>query len=155
VLNRPPRTRRNFFEVIDVADVEVFKSLKYFANKNLTFLRKTGNKAYDEINGVASIYVSVPDSITTYNFSAVSMNDCYGLGLSCKATSLKVFKEFFIQLTLPFQCKRTEVVTLNILVFSYLPKKQSVTLSVARNDLEFSVINPADSGWRSMNLKTY
>jgi Alpha-2-macroglobulin family len=89
----------------------------------------------------------VPDSITTFDFSAVSMNDCFGLGLSDKVTSLKVFQDFFIQLTLPYQCKRTEVVTLNIIVFSYLLKSQQVTLSVARNDQEFTVLKPADSGW--------
>lgn len=75
------------------------------------------------------------------------MNDVHGLGLTDKVTSLKVFQDFFIQLILPYQCKRTEVVTLNIIVFSYLLKNQQVTLSVARNDKEFTVLKPAESGW--------
>lgn len=89
----------------------------------------------------------MPDSITTYDFSAVSMNDCYGLGLSDKVTSVRVFQDFFIQLTLPPRCKRTEVAVLNIVVNSYLATSQNVTISVARNDLDFTVLRQEESGW--------
>jgi Alpha-2-macroglobulin family len=80
------------------------------------------------------------------------MNDRNGLGLSDKSTSLRVFQDFFIQLTLPYQCKRTETVTLNIIIFSFLPNNQSVTVSVARKDTEFTVVNPAFNGWNGKHL---
>lgn len=73
------------------------------------------------------------------------MNNFYGLGMSETAASVKVFKDFFIKLTLPYEVKRNEVVTLNILLISYLSFSQDVTVSVARNDAEFTVL---DDEWR-------
>jgi Alpha-2-macroglobulin family len=106
----------------------------------------------DPLIGEASIAVKAPESITTFEFAAVSMNDRNGLGLTGTFTSLKVFQDFFIQLTLPYQCKRTETVTLNIIIFSFLPNTQSVTVSVARKDTEFTVVNPAFNGWNGKFL---
>lgn len=104
---------------------------------------------FDPVNAEATAFVSFPDSITTYEFSAVSMNEHYGLGITDKITSLKIFKDFFIQLTLPHHCKRTEVVYVDIAVVSNLDQAQSVTLSFARNDVEFTVLKPDDNGWTS------
>jgi Alpha-2-macroglobulin family len=80
------------------------------------------------------------------------MNDCNGLGLTEKFTTLKVFQDFFIQMTLPYQCKRTETVTLNTIIFSFLPNNQFVTVSVAKKDTEFTFVNPAFNGWNGKHL---
>jgi hypothetical protein len=82
------------------------------------------------------------------------MNNVHGLGLTDEFTTLKVFQNFFIQLKLPNHCKRTEIVTLPIDINSHLPSNQSVTLSVARNDAEFTAVKPSADGWSS-KLKAY
>lgn len=82
------------------------------------------------------------------------MNDHYGLGLTETPGSVKVFKDFFIKLSVPFEVKRNEVVTLNILLFSFLSSSKNITLSVTRNDAEFSALDPERSinGWKRKNF---
>ena len=128
--------------------------LFYFRFKllNLVFCRRFANGTYDQINAEALVSVRVPDSVTTFDFTAVAMNNIHGMGITDGPTSLKVFKNFFIQMTLPYNCKRTEVVILDINVFSYLDVNQTVTLSVRRNDIEFTVLEPSFDGWKSKNL---
>ena len=103
----------------------------------------------DATNAEAFVSIRVPDSITTFDFTAVAMNNIHGMGITDGPTSLKVFKNFFIQMTLPYNCKRSELVILDINVFSYLDVNQTVTLSVDRNDKEFSVLKPSLDGWKS------
>lgn len=126
----------------------IFKKVLFDLKLNI-ISRKLGKNVFDPINAEATVFVPVPESITTYDFSAVSMNECYGLGMSEKVTSLKIFQDFFILLTLPHHCKRTEVVYIDIGVFSYLDRNQSVTISVTRNDKEFTVLKPEFDGWTS------
>jgi hypothetical protein len=120
----------------------------FFNTHNHDSSRNLGNIT-DPINAEANVLITAPDSITSFHLTAVSMNDVYGLGLTEKFTTLKVFQDFFIVMTLPHHCKRTEIVTLPIRIFSYLPSDQSVTLSVARNDAEFTVMKPSVEGWTS------
>jgi Alpha-2-macroglobulin family len=75
------------------------------------------------------------------------MNDIQGLGMTRESSSLKVFLDVFILLTMPDQCRRNEVVYLNIDVFSHLKKNQSVALSFQRNGGEFEVLKSAYDGW--------
>jgi CD109 antigen len=104
---------------------------------------------FDEKVGEASTTFKMPESITTFEFFGVSMNDRYGLGLSEKPASVRVFQDFFIQLSLPYSCKRSEVLALNILVFSYLNRNQSVTLSVGRSDSNYAVVDASLNRWTS------
>jgi hypothetical protein len=120
----------------------------FFNIQNHDVSRKIGNMT-DPINAEANILITAPDAITSFHLTAVSMNDIYGLGLTDEFTTLKVFQDFFIVLTLPHHCKRTEIVTLPIRIYSYLSSDQSVTLSVARNDAEFTAMKPSADGWTS------
>jgi uncharacterized protein YfaS (alpha-2-macroglobulin family) len=111
--------------------------------------RNLGNGMFDEKVGEASTTFKMPESITTFEFQGVSMNDVYGLGLSSKPSKVRVFQDFFIQLSLPFSCKRSEVLSLDILLFSYLQSNQTVTLSVGRNDADYAVMNATFYKWTS------
>ena len=91
--------------------------------------------------------VKVPDSITSFEFSAVAMNDVNGIGLTDKPISVRVFKDFFIELSMPFNCKRSEIVSLDILLFSFVNFSQNVTLGIGRNDREFTVLQQTETGW--------
>ena len=113
--------------------------------------RRYPNGTFDPVNAEAFINIRVPDSVTTFDFTAVAMNNIYGIAITDEPKRLKVFKNFFIQMTLPYNCKRTEVVILDINVFSYLDVDQTVTLSVRRNDIEFSALKPSFDGWKSKN----
>lgn len=95
----------------------------------------------------ARIRLTAPDSITSYHISAIAMNDIYGIGLTESFTPLTIFQKFFIDLTLPYNCKRNETVTIPIRIFNYLNSKQAVTLSVVRDDTVFSVVMPAVNKW--------
>lgn len=75
------------------------------------------------------------------------MNSECGLGLPDVKPALKVFLPFFIQVILPYQIKRGEVLTLDIVIFNYLSKSQSVTVSFQRNDQEFEAVDPDLYGW--------
>lgn len=101
--------------------------------------------------GEAKVRFTAPDSITSYIFSGVSMSDCHGLGLSDIKPKLTVFLPFFIQMVLPHHVKRGEVLMQDIVIFSYLPKNQSVTVSVKRNDKQFEVLEPKLDGWTGEN----
>lgn len=76
------------------------------------------------------------------------MSDVYGMGLPEVKPSLSVFIPFFIQATLPHHIKRGEVLKLDILIFNYLTKSQTVTVSLKRNNAEFEVVKPEFEGWK-------
>lgn len=104
--------------------------------------------------GSESINVKVPDSITSYIISGVSMHERFGLALPFDLPSLTVFQPFFIQFTLPFSVKRGEKLKQNIFVFNFLNDEQVVTLSVDRQDNEFDFFNSELNEWQSMR-KTF
>ena len=78
------------------------------------------------------------------------MNDNYGLGLTQDPASLTVFLPFFIQVTLPYQIKRGEILSQDILVFSFLNVKQTVTLSITYDVNQFDVLKPDLNGWKGL-----
>jgi hypothetical protein len=109
-----------------------------------TSFRKNGSFV-DPINSEAKVRLTAPNYLTSYYLTAIAVNDIYGMGLTDQATVFKVSKNLVIDLTVPFVCKRSEVVSLLIEVRSSL--NQSVTLSLARNDKEFDALNPGADGW--------
>lgn len=98
--------------------------------------------------GVEKIHIKLPDSITIFIFSGVSMHKRFGLGLPDFLPSLKVFMPFFIELTLPFSVKRGELLKQDIYVYNYLLEPQVVTVTVDRNDAEFNVLQPETTSWQ-------
>ncbi|XP_040217252.1 alpha-2-macroglobulin-like protein 1 isoform X2 [Rana temporaria] len=72
--------------------------------------------------GTAEFHHKAPDTITDWNAGAVCLGPG-GFGLSPPA-SLRVYKPFFVDLTLPYSVVRGEKFTLKATVFNYL--KQSI-----------------------------
>lgn len=72
-------------------------------------------------SGAAEVGVTVPDTITEWKAGALCLSNDTGLGLSLPAT-LRVFKPFFVELTMPYSVIRGETFTLKATVRNYLPK---------------------------------
>ena len=76
------------------------------------------------------------------------MHKRFGLGLPDFLPSLKVFMPFFIELTLPFSVKRGEFLKQDIYIYNYVLEPQTVTVTVDRNDVEFTVLQPDTTSWQ-------
>ncbi|XP_072743357.1 thioester-containing protein 1 allele R1 isoform X2 [Anoplolepis gracilipes] len=84
-----------------------------------TWLWQTLDAGYQ---GKTELRRNVPDSITSWVLTAFSMNDAYGLGLIEEPRKLKVFRQFFISMALPYSVIRGEIVGIQIVVFNYMDK---------------------------------
>lgn len=81
--------------------------------------------------GFKSIIKQVPDSLTTWLFTAFSINKGFGFAIA-EPQELVVSKEFFIEMNLPTSIKVGEVTMLEIIIFNYVQTGNSldVTLNV-------------------------
>lgn len=129
-----PKVRKDFSESFLWQDVEI---------RNVDKRRQNGDRGREEIN------VKVPESITSYVFSGVSLSNRFGLAIPAAYPKLTVFQPFFIQLTLPFSIKRGEVLSQNIFIFNFLESQQTVKVSIKSNDLEIDFVKPKVDGWES------
>ena len=68
-------------------------------------------------NGRGVERVTLPDSITTWSFTALGVGAEGGVCMS-RPLDLVVFKPFFAQLRLPYKAVRLEEVTVNIGVYN-------------------------------------
>ncbi|XP_062343420.1 alpha-2-macroglobulin-like protein 1 [Cinclus cinclus] len=82
-------------------------------------------------SGAAELAVTVPDSITDWRAMSFCTSESHGLGIS-ETTSLRSFKPFFVEPTLPYSVFRGESFPLKVKVFSYL--KQCMALQVSLMD---------------------
>ncbi|MBN1818256.1 MAG: hypothetical protein JW828_12930 [Sedimentisphaerales bacterium] len=89
--------------------------------------------------GMASLDLTAPDSITTWRIHAVSTSD-KGLGMA--ESSLLVFQEFFGEPDLPYAVTRGEQFPLRIQIYNYLDEPQQVQVSLATADW-FDLLDPA------------
>ncbi|XP_063250399.1 alpha-2-macroglobulin-like protein 1 isoform X1 [Prinia subflava] len=88
-------------------------------------------------SGAAELAVTVPDSITDWRAMTFCTSDSQGLGIS-EATSLRSFKPFFVEPTLPYSVFRGESFPLRVKVFSYLKQCMALQLSLMDSrDFEF------------------
>ncbi|XP_009985556.1 PREDICTED: alpha-2-macroglobulin-like protein 1 [Tauraco erythrolophus] len=87
--------------------------------------------------GAAELAVTVPDSITDWRAMTFCTSESHGLGIS-ETTSLRSFKPFFVELTLPYSVFRGESFPLKVKVFSYLEQCTALQLSLTDSgDFEF------------------
>ncbi|NXY13729.1 A2ML1 protein, partial [Atrichornis clamosus] len=88
-------------------------------------------------SGAAELPVTVPDSITDWRAMTFCTSESHGLGIS-ETTSLRSFKPFFIEPTLPYSVFRGESFPLKVKVFSYLKQCMALQLSLMDSgDFEF------------------
>ncbi|XP_076201906.1 alpha-2-macroglobulin-like protein 1 isoform X2 [Aptenodytes patagonicus] len=88
-------------------------------------------------SGAAELAVTVPDSITDWRAMTFCTSESHGLGIS-ETTSLRSFKPFFVEPTLPYSVFRGESFPLKVKVFSYLKQCMALQLSLMdTRDFEF------------------
>lgn len=114
---------------------------------------------YFSSNGEVIHKATVPDTITSWITSAFAVHDEAGLGVAPETAKLEVFRPFFIRLNLPYAVKRGEKLALQVLIFNYMPKEQTVTVTLSHDaDTGFDFVdrsgNPikSDSG-RDFNVR--
>ncbi|XP_055645675.1 alpha-2-macroglobulin-like protein 1 [Falco peregrinus] len=89
--------------------------------------------------GSAEVTVTVPDAITQWE-AGMFCTSPLGLGLA-PATTLMVFKPFFVELALPYAVVRHEAFTLVATVFNYLRQCLRVQVTLAESaELEASAV---------------
>ncbi|XP_061328272.1 alpha-2-macroglobulin-like protein 1 isoform X2 [Pezoporus flaviventris] len=88
-------------------------------------------------SGAAELAVTVPDSITDWRAMTFCTSGSHGFGIS-ETTSLRSFKPFFVEPTLPYSVFRGESFPLKVKVFSYLKQCMVLQLSLKESmDFEF------------------
>ncbi|XP_048150246.1 alpha-2-macroglobulin-like protein 1 isoform X2 [Corvus hawaiiensis] len=88
-------------------------------------------------SGAAELAVTVPDSITDWRAMTFCTSESHGLGIS-EPTSLRSFKPFFVEPTLPYSVFHGESFLLKVKVFSYLKQCMALQLSLMDSrDFEF------------------
>jgi len=78
--------------------------------------------------GRATVTVQMADSITTWRMQALASSQKGQLGST--TTGLRVFQDFFIDIDLPVALTQNDEVSIPIAVYNYLPKSQTVKLSL-------------------------
>ncbi|MHC4518579.1 MAG: alpha-2-macroglobulin family protein, partial [Planctomycetota bacterium] len=84
-----------------------------------------------EPNGLATIDLTAPDSITTWRLHAVSTSQA-GLGMT--ESSVRVFQEFFGEPDLPYAVTRGERFPVRVQIFNYLDEPQVVHVELTDAD---------------------
>ena len=89
------------------------------------------------------MHKKVPDTITSWIITGFSVDPLTGLGLTNQPSKLTVFQPFFVTTNLPYSIKRSEVVSIPVLVFNYMEDDQTaeVTLFNSEGEFEFVEIN--------------
>lgn len=82
-------------------------------------------------SGVNTTHFPVPDTITSWDINAFSMNKNTGMDLALRMPSLTVMKEMFVNLDYPLSIKRGEKFKLNIYVFNYFNDPLAVDVTLA------------------------
>jgi len=133
-----------------------FQSKSFFSNKNRFYLKvicfsSSANDYDDESKGLETITETVPESITTYLIYGVSMSKYDGMGLSDNVPSVTIFLPFFLSVEPPYSLKRHEVLVQDILIFNYLPRRQTVEVKITNND-GFEAVDLEKYGWKGKEI---
>ena len=89
------------------------------------------NVTTDE-QGLATMPVEAPDSITTWGLRAVGLSREHGLGIA--ESELQVFQPFFLQVDLPFSGIRGEVLPAKAALYNYLDTPQTIQVELSPSD---------------------
>jgi uncharacterized protein YfaS (alpha-2-macroglobulin family) len=93
----------------------------------------------DDQGRLPPLTVRLADSITTWRLGASAVSTDGRMG--SVQLPLKVFQPFFVDLNLPVSLTRGDEVGVPAVVYNYLPRPQTVTLTVSRGDW-FSLSGP-------------
>ena len=65
------------------------------------------------------VHIHVPDTITTWSIDFIALSKKHGLGVS-KPALLRAFKDFFVEMTLPYSVIRGEQLRVPVTVYNYM-----------------------------------
>ena len=91
-------------------------------------------------SGHATVGVTAPDSITTWQLRAVGMSREHGLGIS--EAELTVFQEFFLQVALPYSAIRGEELPVRVALYNYLDTPQEIYVDLEPTE-DFELLDDA------------
>jgi len=94
-----------------------------------------------------------PETISTFELHAFAVSSEGGLGFQSKTSDLKIFKDTFVNLQLPYKCFRNEKFTAVLTVLSYASVSltdQKILLSFKTTDFDFV----SSRLYTSMNVAT-
>lgn len=83
-------------------------------------------------NGIAETTIKISDNITTWNIQTVGNTKDGNIGYS--QSSIKVFKEFFIDFELPTNSVVTDKISIPVTVYNYTEQELILSLNVKEND---------------------
>jgi uncharacterized protein YfaS (alpha-2-macroglobulin family) len=86
----------------------------------------------DDQGRLPPLTVQLADSITTWRLAASAVSADGRMGST--QLPMKVFQPFFVDLNLPVSLTRLDEVGMPIVVYNYLPRPQTVTLTIAKAD---------------------
>lgn len=92
---------------------------------------------YMESKESIQLLLTVPDTITTWIFTAFSLNK-NGFALAKPQTQL-VKQNFFVKVNVPYEGRVGEIITIDAIVFNFLDQKEDVNATVT-----FNIINEND-----------
>lgn len=93
----------------------------------------------------------MPDTITSWMISAISIDPITGLGLTKVPRVLEVFQPFFVSLSLPYSVKRGETLYVPAIVYNYMANDVDVEVMLHNEDDEFEFIYPMGDGEEMRN----
>uniref|UniRef100_F7A528 Uncharacterized protein n=1 Tax=Ciona intestinalis TaxID=7719 RepID=F7A528_CIOIN len=98
--------------------------------------------------------LTVPDSITTWQADAVSLNPNTGIGIS-KLQNIRAFKNFFVDFTIPYSAIRGEQVQIPLTVYNYQNVCSEVCISNVYKSIvaqvNLTVLIPPGVSFRTLN----
>ncbi|XP_046542511.1 LOW QUALITY PROTEIN: CD109 antigen-like [Haliotis rubra] len=84
-------------------------------------------------DGTAVISTTVPDTITSWVASAFAVNTQSGLGIAPTSAKIRVFRPFFVSLSLPYSVTRGEQLALQAIVFNYLAQDVDAVVTLPKS----------------------
>ncbi|XP_063055865.1 complement C4-B [Engraulis encrasicolus] len=84
---------------------------------------------FDEItvDGKKDYHLTMPDSITTWEIQSVSLSQSHGICVA-EPLDIKVFKDVFLSLRLPYSVKRFEQLSIPVVVYNYGSNRQELAI---------------------------
>lgn len=113
--------------VENTTEVETTENVRNVFLESLAFIPDLVAKG-----GNASTEIKLSDNITTWNIQAVGNSKEGGLGSS--TANFKVFKEFFVDFSLPTNSVVTDKTNIPVTIYNYKDTPLVVSLNVVKND---------------------
>ncbi|XP_065356110.1 thioester-containing protein 1 allele R1-like [Calliphora vicina] len=101
-------------------------------------------KEIEILNENTSLSLNIPDTITTWLVTAISINELSGLGIMDDPLNITVFRPFFISTNLPYSIKRGETIAIPLTIFNYYEQNLSCQIIMNNTNDEFQFMDDDD-----------